>query len=95
MPTDFVTADRVKVVTTGEVLPLQRVLGTWRVTSTETFPRERILLPVDAWPVNRFVVRTQSPALLRAFGRFEASGSDGYQLAGIPAFHRVHDASNV
>lgn len=95
LPTDFVTADRVKVMTTGEVLPRQRVLGIWRVTSTETFPRERILLPVDAWPINRFVVRAQPPTLLRKFGRFETSGSDGYELTGIPAFHRVHDASNT
>ena len=95
LPTDFVTADRVKVMKTGEVRPGQRVLGTWKVTSTETFPGERILLPLDAWPVNRFVVRAQSPALLRALGRFEASGSDGYELTGIPAFHRVHDASDL
>ena len=92
---DFVTGDRVKVMTTGEVRPGQRVLGTWTVTSTETFPGERILLPADAWPVNRFIVTAQPPVSLLAFRGFETSGSGGYEVKGVPAFHRIHDAAHL
>ena len=91
---DFVTADRLKVLSTGEVRSGERVFGTWKISSTEAFPGDRILMPNDFMPVNRLVVRAPSPVLLRAFGRYGAVAGDSYELNRIPAMQRVHDASD-
>lgn len=92
---DFVTADRVKILETSEVRPGERVFATWKVVGNETFPGERILMPMDNLPVDRFVVRAQNPVLLRAFGRLGAIGGEGYELTRIPAIRRIHDVSDL
>ena len=95
LSSDFVTADRVKILKTSEVRPGDRVFATWTITSTETFPRERILMPMETLPVNRFVVLAPDPALLRAVGRHGAVDDDGYELTRIPAIHRIHDPADL
>ena len=87
---DYVSADRIKVMNANGVRPGNRVFATWKTTSSEVFPRERILMPFETQPINRFVVRAPDSVLLRAHGQRGAVTGGGYELTGIPAFHRVH-----
>ena len=94
LSSDFVTADRLKVLKAPEVRPGERVFGTWEVSSTEAFPGDRILMPNDSMPINRRVVRAPSPVVLRAFGPHGAIEGHSYELNRIPAMQRVHDPSD-
>jgi len=95
---DFVTANRRVFASTRRIKPGRRVVVTWTVDDTESYPGDELIVPVEAHPTARFVARAvpgSGVTLIRAQpGAAAAQVEEAFVVTDVPAAHEIYPSAD-